>query len=333
MTERVALLQSGELILEVADECIPFVQPWIPLNAEEAGPSLRSGRQSFVAAIPSLRSGRQITSRPEATSRRARTSSDPLLFLTTVTAFAVDGDVELRGTSASHATIHLDEQNAELSVDVNDVASANDVYSMLTLSAAFLLGRLKQALMHAGAVVDPDGHAWLLVGDSHAGKTSTVVSLVNIGWSYLADDQVVVSRAESGEVMVEGWPRVAHLDEGYNSRSITGTRAAVDLRQQHGARLMRSAPLGGVLLPEVRAEQPTHAAPAHAASAFGALVRQSPWLMADAKAAPAIASLLTSVAATRPHVLTLGTDGYARGEVIAASLDQAFRAASLSRGS
>ena len=199
---------------------------------------------------------------------------------------------------------------------VDEPRAGGDVYSMLTLASAFLLGRLGGALVHAGGVVDPDGRAWLLVGDTHAGKTTTCVSLVDAGWRYLADDQVVLRFGDAGEVVVQGWPRRAHLDEGWSSRVVTGSRGTVDLRELWSDRLIARAPLGGVLLPTVRAEAATRSEATDGATAFTALVRQSPWLMADPGAAAAGMALLRAVASQPAFSLVLGKDSYARGEVL-----------------
>jgi hypothetical protein len=203
---------------------------------------------------------------------------------------------------------------------------AADVYSMLTLSAAFLTGRIGGALVHAGAVVDPAGRAWLLAGDTHAGKTTTTVSLVDAGWSFLADDQVVLRRDPARGIMAEGWPRHAHLDEGWSESVVTGTRAALDLRARWGDRWLRRAPLGGLLFPNVAADAPTSLAPAHAATAFAGLLRQSPWLMADRGAAPAVVDLLREACARPAFALSLGRDSYARGDVLAERLAPAVSA-------
>ena len=325
MTQQFSLLRSGSLVLDVADACMPLVRPWIPLNGAGTGPSTVP-QGDIRSTMPRA----NVVCRPEQS--EGTVPATPLIHLTSVTAAALTQDrIAMHGASNAHGLIDLASLHAELALAETTPDGAADAWSMLTLSAAFLLGRMQHALMHAGAVVDPEGHAWLLVGDTHAGKTTTVVSLVEAGWSYLADDQVVVSRGESGEVMVEGWPRIAHLDEGWSTGIITGSRGAVDLRDRYSSRLLRTAPLGGVLLPAIRPDDKTSAHAAHPAAAFSALVRQSPWLMADPGAAPVIASLLTSIAATRPHTLVLGADSYARGEVIAACLDQASRRASAQR--
>jgi hypothetical protein len=203
----------------------------------------------------------------------------------------------------------------------SDPSLSLDVYSMLTLSAAFLVGRIGGALVHAGGVVDPEGRAWLLVGDTHAGKTTTCVSLVSAGgWRFLADDQVVLRLGDDGAIDVEGWPRRAHLDEGWSESVVTGTRATVDLRTWWADRWMGRAPLGGVLLPAVNADGPTSLTVAADAAAFTALVRQSPWLMVDRTVAGEVMALLRDAASHPTFALSLGRDSYARGDVLAERL-------------
>jgi len=237
--------------------------------------------------------------------------------------------VRFAGASTARGRIALDARRATISVPPthgstvpsDDPSLASDVYSMLTLSAAFLVGRLGGALVHAGAAVDPEGRAWLLVGDTHAGKTTTCVSLVAAGgWRFLADDQVVLRFGDDGALMAEGWPRRAHLDEGFRDAVVTGTRATVDLRTRWGDRWIPRAPLGGVLLPTVDAERPTTLAVVADAAAFTALVRQSPWLMADRAMAGDVMTLLRAAASHPTFALSLGRDSYARGDVLAERL-------------
>ena len=70
-------------------------------------------------------------------------------------------------------------------------SAATDLYSMLTISAALLCAGLGRALLHAAAVVAPDGTAWLLVGDARSGKSTTCANLARGcgggGWGYLSD--------------------------------------------------------------------------------------------------------------------------------------------------
>lgn len=193
------------------------------------------------------------------------------------------------------------------------------LYSVLTLASAYLIGRCGGVLLHAGCVVDPDGGAWLLVGDSHAGKTTTCVSLALAGWRLVADDHVVLHRDERG-VQVEGWPRHAHLDTGYGSGAIHGVRDRVDLGTFGPIVWCASAPLVGVLVTSIAAEAPTRAARVRGARGLAALLRQGAWLMADPPVAGGALELLNAAVSGRSYELVLGEDAYARGDIIAGAL-------------
>jgi len=190
---------------------------------------------------------------------------------------------------------------------------------ILTIATALLLGRRARALVHAAAVVAPSGGVWLLVGDTHAGKSTTVATLLQGGWGWLADDQVVL-RDAGGRLVVEGWARQPNLDEGYRRGEITGRRVGVERSAFGVAPLAGEHPLAGILLPRVDAASATALAPASSADTFAALVRQSPWLLADPAAAAALHALLVGAAGHRAARLALGRDSYGRGAVLAGLL-------------
>jgi len=184
------------------------------------------------------------------------------------------------------------------------------VFSALTLSAAFLLNRMRRALLHAAAVVAPDGRAWLLVGDAFAGKTTTTVTLVRAGWGYLSDDHVVLSPSADGQVIVEGWPRLFHLDRGYEDGVALGERDAVDPASIGPGQWQRTARLAGILFPTVTPGEPTRTTSLAGTDALARLIRQSPWLLADRETARDVLNLLTAAVAGRTCILHLGRDSY-----------------------
>lgn len=195
-------------------------------------------------------------------------------------------------------------------------AESYAIHAMLTVSAALLLGRLGAALVHGAGVVDPAGRAWLLVGDTHAGKSTTCTSLVAHGWRFLADDQVILHERRDGALALTGWPRRAHLDRGWEAGRVTGAREEVDLTARWASRWVARAPLAGVIVPGVRAGGVTYAEPLGAAAALEALVRQSPWLLADPSVARPQLALLAQAAALPARRLVLAADSYARGDVL-----------------
>ncbi|MEO8563498.1 MAG: hypothetical protein ABI601_15570 [bacterium] len=319
-----SLLHDGALVVTVDDALLPLVRPWLPLHAE---PSAKVHAGQEHGAVIDVTTGTDVGDADDATD-----DAPALVLFAGVRARELpDEAIALTGASAARGLISLVARRARIAPppaprdESAETRLPADVYAMLTLCAAFLVGRLGGALVHAGAVVDPEGRAWLLAGDTHAGKTTTCVSLVDAGWSFLADDQVVLRRDDAGELVAEGWPRHAHLDEGWSDSVVTGTRAALDLRARWGDRWRRRAPVGGMLFPDVAADAPTSVSPVHAATAFAALVRQSPWLMADRGAAPVVLDLLREASDRPAFALTLGRDGYARGDVIAERLAPALQ--------
>jgi hypothetical protein len=319
--QRFSLLHDDALVVSVDDALVPVVSRWLPLHTRPAAAGESGGAVIDVVADASSATDDSRMVKPFVVFGGVRAFQDP------------DDAVALVPASAARGRIELGSRRARLDVPTTsrDAASGErieaDVYSMLTLSAAFLLGRIGGALIHAGCIVDPEGRAWLLVGDTHAGKTTTCVSLVAAGWRFLADDQVVLRAGSDGALGVQGWPRHAHLDEGWAESIVTGTRGALDLRARWGDRWLSRAPLGGLLLPTVRAAEPTLAERVDAATSFTALVRQSPWLIADRGAAPAVMSLLRDAASRPAYALSLGRDSYARGETLAERLAPARDAA------
>ncbi|HEU4455937.1 MAG TPA: hypothetical protein VFR81_22920, partial [Longimicrobium sp.] len=185
-----------------------------------------------------------------------------------------------------------------------------DLYSMVTLSCALLLGRLGRALVHAAAVVAPGGGCLLLAGDTHAGKSTTAVNLIGAGWPFVSDDHVVLSRGADGRLRVEGWPRRFHLDEGWEQGAPLHRRGELDPHERWPGAWRRAAPLAGLLFPRVEAAFPTALAPLPGSQALAGLLRQSPWLLADRAAAGGVLALLTAACESPAFSLRLGLDSY-----------------------
>lgn len=190
--------------------------------------------------------------------------------------------------------------------------SAINLFSLLTAITALLLGRRGAALVHAGAIVRPAGDAWLVLGDTHSGKTTTCVTALHNGWDYLSDDQVVLTDTE-----VLGWPRLMHLDPGWSARAPTNTRDTVAAPRAP----LVSAPLGGLLFPHVDAHATTTLTRITAADALTRLIRQSPWLLADRQAAARVLALLQATSTKPAYVLRLGLDSYRDHSILMNVLD------------
>lgn len=303
-----SLLHDGRLRMEVHPPLLSALARWLPLVPPDT-PVDADG--SVIRVVPAG------DAPPPVRPAEART-----LRLGKVDAW-VDGDgALLAGASGVHGTIRLDAGDAELRVpgDAEADAVGWDLYSAATLACALLLGRMGRALVHAAAVAPPGCRAWLLVGDAWAGKTTTCANLVRAGWNYVSDDHVVLHRDAEGRVAVEGLPRPFHLDQGWETGAVHHRRGSTDPRERFPGAWRRTAPLAGLLFPRVHADEPTALAPAGAGDALAALLRQSPWLLADRGCAPRVLALLRDAAQLPVHALRLGMDTYADPPLLAERL-------------
>lgn len=302
-----SLVEDGALQLGIERRLWPLAERWVPRGLKQ--PS----RVHPPDAVIHVGASSASLSRP---------IWQPTLSLDRVTAWVDDarGIVVLRGGSpANGGTVSFGTGRARLSVDPDVTPdAAADVYSMLTVSAALLLANLGRALVHAAAVVSPEGEAWLLAGDARSGKSTTCATLATGGWGFLSDDQVIVSAdAERGTgVAVEGWLRPFHLDgvPGGERREVPPAELGLE-------RWRRRAPLAGVILPVVSPTEPTRLAPVAAADALAGLVRQSPWLLACRRSAPTVLDLLTRAATGGGAFgLRLGRDTFRDPDRLSASV-------------
>lgn len=294
------LLADGSLRLEVQPPLLPYVRRWLPLLPYHETPSRDDAAVIRVAAGDPARAGEP--------------AGAPVLRLGAADAWVDDAlaRVTLRCTGGCAGSGSLADLRLELVVPRagEPEVEAWDVFSMCTLGGALLLGRMHRALVHAAAIVAPDGGAWLLAGDTHAGKSTTCINLIEAGWRFVSDDHVILFRDADGRLCVEGWPRRFHLDEGWKDGSPVHRRGEVHPHERWPGRWLRTAPLAGLLFPRVDAARATELAPAAASTALAGLMRQSPWLLADRARAPEILSFLRAASERPAYTLRLGLDTY-----------------------
>lgn len=288
-----SLTADGALGITVEDGAARFAARWLPLGL------------SALTAAPRA----SIVVKPGATPEPPATI--PTLNVGPVRGWMSDRYLILRGASAG-GDVDLSSGRAVLRVEPGsgDTGEA-DVYGMLTIAAGVLLAGLSRALIHGAAVVPPGDGAWVLIGDSGSGKSTTCATLCRAGWPFLSDDQVILSNADRG-VTAEGWVRPFHLDRDWAQGERSGTRAAFDAAKLFPGQRQVTAPLAGLLLPRIAATHSTALAPADPAEALAELIRQSPWVLLDRGAAPVVLDLLAAAASRcrPPHRLTLGADSY-----------------------
>ena len=106
------------------------------------------------------------------------------------------------------ALIHL-QNGAPVTVDVSfsDLHVAQDPVLARATSFAVCAGLRRFGLfdLHSAGVVDPhDGKGVLIVGPSGSGKSTLAVQLASAGWSYLSDDELLLS-LDDGAVEARGF--------------------------------------------------------------------------------------------------------------------------------
>jgi hypothetical protein len=304
-----ALVRDGSLILSVDESLREAAGEWMPSLPEERatdhpqGPSIRVDRGNIDPFTqpdsPALMLGRV----------KAWVDSKRGFAMLAAASGDIDAIADLRARVAT--------------VVVRDDAdpSPADFTSLLTITAALLLLRDGRSAMHAAAVVHPEsGEAWLLCGDSHSGKSTTTANLIRAGWQYLSDDYVVLAR-DGEEISIEGWPDDFHIDEGWSKGESTGVRGTLKESDLPGGRRRDSAHLGGVLFTHVAPDSPTIASDVPPVIALERLIRQSPWLVADAESAGRVFDLLKETASLPCGELSVGLDSFANPLV----LDSAVR--------
>jgi hypothetical protein len=113
------------------------------------------------------------------------------------------GDPELRSdlritvtdtTALPQVTLTRDGA-VHLALNPNALASTTLGYAAYTVAER---ARQQRGMVtaHAAAALDPAGRAVLLLGDKGAGKTSTLLALLERGYRFLGDDQVVLAAVD-----------------------------------------------------------------------------------------------------------------------------------------
>jgi hypothetical protein len=297
------LVRDGSLVLSVHDSVRSSASEWMPSLPERRAASHPKG--ASIRVDP----GEQT---PPFTLKAAA------LALGNVAAWLSDSRSDAWLENASRAVRgHIDLEHRVANVTIGELSrvARGDVTAMLTIAAALLLVRDARTAIHAAAVAHPiSREAWLLVADSHSGKSTTTANLIRAGWYYLSDDYVVLSRSKSDEIEVEGWPDDFHLDEGWRRGESTGIRATLREDELPQGRRLSHAPLGGLLFPRVSSTEETIVSAVEPVFSLERLIRQSPWLVVDNRSAGKVFELLSEAASLPAGELRLGLDTFADPE-------------------
>jgi hypothetical protein len=307
-----SLLSDGSLRILIDPALLPLLSGWLPQSPD------RTDAPGDAAATIRVSSGGGALRFP--------TAPPTFRFMAVVGWVRPAGEIRLQGDGGCGGAVNLPEATAQLSVPPLAEARAavtGDLDALATVAAALLLGRLGRVLAHAAGLVHPRGGAWLLVGDTGMGKTTSCANLVRAGWEYLSDDQVVLGREPDGTLRAEGWVRRFNVDSGWGKEGAgpVGRRVQLDARTEWPGRWLEAAPLAGLLFPRVEPASPSVVTPIGPADALSRIVRAMPWLLFDRERAPMLLALLGDVATTPAFALRLGGDVFARPDRLAGLLE------------
>ncbi len=179
---------------------------------------------------------------------------------------------------------------------------------------------------HAGCVLPRDDakerRAILLVGDSGCGKSTLTATLVRAGWSFVTDDNLMLSDSAAG---IEAWAlrRYFTFDEStLNACNLTGYKESVGgrvpgktekfrfyARQAFPEKFVANCLPGAILFPTLSGEPLSRIKPLKQGDALARLIRQCPWATCDTAAAPLHLQALSKLARqTRSYTLFAGRD-------------------------
>jgi hypothetical protein len=178
-------------------------------------------------------------------------------------------------------------------------------------------------MIHAAAVVDPEGQLVLLPGARGAGKSTAALSLVEAGWDTLGDDTVFVERPDGGDLVVIGHPRPFHVsDEVLSHRPrlqrLARRPPAFDPQDKWllpvetafpGRRRGRWQGPIRLAFPEIHDRAVSHARPLSPREALTRLFRHSAFVFAHPELAPAHLAVLGNLVDASPaRLLCCGRD-------------------------
>ena len=137
--------------------------------------------------------------------------------------------------------------------------------------------------LHASGAVNPQGEAWLLAGDTGAGKSTLAYALAESGWSVLGDDGVIVG-LDSGKAVAHPWhdplrvssaltPLFPALGRVEGRPDDSDPRSRLPVPARRGKR----ATIAGIAF--LQRSRQDAIARIDEQEALVALIRQSPWIM------------------------------------------------------
>ncbi len=192
----------------------------------------------------------------------------------------------------------------------------------LLVTLIFLWKRAHRFHVHAGTARDPEGRGWMLIGNSHSGKSTTVALLARRGWQIGSEDAVFLTERESRVAAFGFRDQIALRPGGVDLLACTGG-VPVPRRNKQAFTVEE---LGGTWTPVIEPDivvfadgtgERTHLKPAEPAEILRRLIQNSPWVMFEATAATEYLQILSRLGRqARCYKATLGPDIFDRSDAL-----------------
>lgn len=196
-----------------------------------------------------------------------------------------------------NALVHL-QNGSPVVVDVSlrELPRAGDPLLARAVSFAVCAGLRRFGLfdLHSAGVVDPrDGKGVLIVGPSGSGKSTLAVQLASAGWSYLSDDELLLSLVD-GAVEARGFRSFFAMSMGQAFKHCFEPDTVFSSR-----RTPRVLP-GLVLFTSLNHESESRLSKLTQTETMMRLIRACPWATYDASIASANLEVLSALARQAP---------------------------------
>jgi hypothetical protein len=205
------------------------------------------------------------------------------------------------------ALVHL-QNGTPVTVDVSfrELPVAEDPMLARTTSFAVCAGLRRFGLfdLHSAGVVDPhDGKGVMIVGPSGSGKSTLAVQLVAAGWSYLSDDELLLSLSD-GAVEARGFRSFFAMSMGGDPH-----KHCFEPDTVFGARRTSQVLPGLVLFTQLNNQSESRLSKLTQTETMMRLIKACPWATYDSSVASANLEVLSALARqARAFDLAAGRD-------------------------
>ncbi len=195
-----------------------------------------------------------------------------------------------------NSLVHL-QNGTPVTVDVSfrELPVAGDPMLARATSFAVCAGLRRFGLfdLHSAGVVDPhDGKGVLIVGPSGSGKSTLAVQLASVGWSYLSDDELLLSLAD-GAVEARGFRSFFAMSPGEEGGP---HKHCFEPDTVFGARRTSQVLPGLVLFTRLNNQSESRLSKLTQAETMMRLIRACPWATYDTSIASANLEVLSALA-------------------------------------